>query len=96
MEDDGPWLEAMRTSRYVIGSPEYISDVERDLKQRRTGKATDLDVTLPREQADLTTIDRIVAAAYRIDPKDLQYHDRRSGEAKRRRSPWSWPVAIAA
>ena len=82
MEDDGPLLEAMRASSHAIGSCQYISTIEKQLKDRRTGEATDRDVRLPRQRTDLDTIDRIVAAHFGIDAETLKCHGRRAGEAK--------------
>ena len=82
MEDDRPLLEAMRSSRYAIGSQQYVAEIEQEFEKRRTGKATDRDVALPRAQVDLQRITQIVAEQYGIDPGALKQHGRRAGEAK--------------
>ena len=77
MEDDRPLLEAMRSSRYAIGSQQYVAEIEQEFEKRRTGKATDRDVALPRAQVDLQRITQIVAEQYGIDPGALKQHGRR-------------------
>ena len=48
MEDDRPLLDAMKANRYAIGGPEFIEQTERQLQGRRSGRAQDADVALPR------------------------------------------------
>ena len=82
MEDDRPLLEVMRTSRHAVGSEQFVERIEREFKQRRTGRPTDRDLELPREQVDLERISRAVAAMYEIDAAVLRRHGGRAGEAK--------------
>jgi len=82
MEDDRPLREAMRASRYAIGSDAYVAKIEEKLKARRTGRPQDRDVMLPRRRVDLQRIDQVVAEQYAVEPADLRRHGRRAGEAK--------------
>lgn len=82
MEDDRPLLEVMRASRHAVGSEQFVERIEREFKQRRTGRPTDRDVDLPREQVDLERISRAVAAMYEIDAAVLRRHGGRAGEGK--------------
>ncbi len=82
MEDDRPLLDAMKANRYAIGGPEFIEQTERQLQGRRSGRAQDADVALPRWTVDIQQIDRLVAAQYGVEPDDLKAHGRRSGPAK--------------
>ena len=51
LDDDGPLLEAMQASRYAIGGPEFIERTERQLEGRRSGRAQDADLALPRRRS---------------------------------------------
>ena len=82
MEDDRPLREALRASRYAIGSPAYIQNVEEMLQRQRTGESKDRDVSLPRKTVALEAIDGAVAAAFGLAPEDLRRHGRRAGAAK--------------
>jgi len=82
MEDDAPLREALRASRYAIGSPAFAKKVEKMLQKQREARPAQRDLDLPRPLVDLQTIDRIVAEAFRIDPARLRQHGRRAGEAK--------------
>jgi hypothetical protein len=81
-EDDRPLLDAMRASRYAVGSERFVAKIEDELRGRRTGQPTDRDVQLPRKLLTPDEIARAVAEAYGIDAAVLRQHGRRAGEAK--------------
>jgi putative transposase len=82
LDDDGPLLDAMRASRYAIGGPEFIERTERQLQGRRSGRAQDADLVLPRLTVDIQRIDRLVAARCGVQPADLKTHGHHGGPAK--------------
>jgi putative transposase len=81
-EDDKILFDALRGSRYAIGSPAYVKKIEDLLQKKRTGRPQDRDVALPRAVTDLDSIDQVVAEAYALDPAVLRRHGRRAGVAK--------------
>ena len=82
LDDDGPLLDAMKASRYAVGGPEFIERTQRQLQGRRSGRAQDADLALPRLTVDIQRIDGLVAAHCGIEPADLKTHGHHSGPAK--------------
>jgi REP element-mobilizing transposase RayT len=82
LEDDRPLLEAMAASRYAIGRSRFVEQTEKLVEQRRTGRAQDDDLALPRWTVPIDEIDAAVARRYRIDRQDLQTHGHHAGSAK--------------
>jgi len=82
LDDDGPLLEAMRASRYAVGSSQYVARIEDTLRSRRAGGPGDRDLDLPRPVVDLASISRAVAAEFGIAAEQLTQHGRRAGPAK--------------
>ncbi len=82
LDDDRPILEALKASRYAIGSDRFVEETERRLGGRRTGRSQDADVALPRTVWPIADIDAAVAAHFGLDPKELKRHGHRSGLAK--------------
>ena len=74
--------EALRASRYAIGSSAYVEGVEKMLRQERTREPDKRDWSLPRPIVPLEAIDESVAAAFGIAPEDLRRHGRSAGPAK--------------
>jgi putative transposase len=82
LDDDRPLLDAMKANRYAIGGPAFIEQTERQLDARRSGRAQDADLALPRPTVPIEPIDRLAAAQYGVEPADLKTHGRQSGPAK--------------
>jgi REP element-mobilizing transposase RayT len=83
LDDDRQLQEALRASRYAIGSPAFIEQTERRLQGRRRGRIQDADLALPRLTVPIERIDRLVAREFAIQPADLKAHGHHSGAAKR-------------
>jgi REP element-mobilizing transposase RayT/DNA-binding transcriptional ArsR family regulator len=71
-EDDAPILAAMAASRHAIGGGEFVEHTERRLAIRRSGRAVDRDLDLPRATVPVERIDEAVAAHYGVMPTDLE------------------------
>ncbi len=72
LEDDGPILEALAASRYAIGSTAFVEQTERQLAARRSGRAQDRDLALPRAiTVPVERVDEVVAAYYGVSAADL-------------------------
>jgi putative transposase len=82
LDDDGPLLDAMKASRHAIGGQEFIERIERQLEGRRSGRAQDADLALPRPTVDIRRIDRAVTAHCGVKPADLKAHGHHCGPAK--------------
>jgi len=82
LEDDRPLREAMRASRYAVGSGQYVARVEEQLRAQRTGGPRDRDLDLPRPRVGLASISRAVAAEFGIAAEHLTQHGHRAGLAK--------------
>ena len=81
----------MKASRYAIGGPEFIEQTERQLQGRRSGRAQDADLALPRLTVDIQRIDRLVAASVVSNWQTSK--PTATTAARPRRWPSSWPVA---
>jgi REP element-mobilizing transposase RayT len=82
LEDDGPLLEAMAASRYAIGGATFTEKTEARVEARRSGRAQDADLDLPRWTVPLAAIDAAVAKRYGVAQSLLSAHGHRSGAAK--------------
>jgi hypothetical protein len=82
LEDDGPILEALAASRYAIGDSAFVEKAERQLTRRRSGRAQDADLALPRPTIASVRIDARVAAEFGVKPEDLRAHGHHGGTAK--------------
>ena len=82
LDDDRPILEALKASRYAIGSDRFVEETERRLVALRTGRSQDADLALPRTVWPIRDIDAAVAAHFGLDPKELKRHGHRAGLAK--------------
>ena len=71
-------LEALAASRYAIGSAAFLDTTEQRLAGRRSGRAQDRDLALPRATLGIERIDEAVAAHYGLAPWDVA--NCRSGE----------------
>ena len=56
VEEDKILCDALRASRYAIGSAAYIKKIEDLLQKKRTGRPQDRDLALPRAVSDLESI----------------------------------------
>ena len=82
-EDDDQMMQILRASAYAIGSDEFILETEQMLKSRASGKATDMDVAVPRKYVGINEIDELVATEFGIESTDLQSKQRRVSVPRR-------------
>ena len=83
LEDDEPFVELMKSSAHAIGGEPFVERIEKSLRDRSRGAASDADVSLPWSGVEFDAIDRVVSKTYRIRPEDLRLHGHAVGEAKR-------------
>lgn len=93
--DDRPLLDAMKANRYAIGGPEFVTQIERQLQGRRSGRPQDADVDLPRLRVDIERIDALVAAWHGVEPADAdpsprKYRWSRNSSSGRIRAAKGW------
>ena len=82
-KDDEVLKEAFYASRYAIGGKKFVEQAESELNEMHIRRASFGDITLPRKDGvQVEKIEKVVAARYGIDLKDLHDHGRRVGEAK--------------
>ncbi len=81
-KDDEPLRMIMAASPYAIGSESFIEKAHEDLSKRRSGKAKDADLMLPKTSTALSEIDRVVCKGFGVHPDVLKRHGRRAGVAK--------------
>jgi len=82
LDDDRPILEALKASRYAIGSERFVEETERRLGGLRTGRSQDADVALPRSVCAIAQIDAVVASHFGLDAEQLKRHGHSAGQAK--------------
>ncbi len=84
MEDDSDLRRLLDQSSHGIGDEEYVSGLEEELRERKSGAARDRDVAYPDEGISLDRIDEIVAREYVTGVEALKAHGRRkkTGTAK--------------
>ena len=70
--------DLLAANRYAIGSAAFIDTTEQRLAGRRSGRAQDRDLALPRATLGIERIDEAVAAHYGVSPLDVA--NCRSGE----------------
>jgi putative transposase len=80
--DDRLILDALGASRFCIGDAAFVERTEQLLSRRRSGRAEDEDLVLPRSTVNLARIDALVAAHYGVAEEQMQAHGRRAGQAK--------------
>ena len=82
LEDDEPFVELMKSSAHAIGGEPFVERIEKSLRERSRGAASDADVSLPWSGVEFDAIDRVVSKTYRIRPEDLRLHGHAAGEAE--------------
>ncbi|MEI6516663.1 MAG: transposase [bacterium] len=84
MEDDSELRRLLDQSSHGIGDEEYVSGLEEELRERKSGAARDRDVAYPDEGIALGRIDELVAREYGTGIEALKAHGRRNktGTAK--------------
>ena len=79
MEEDGALRELMGQSGYGIGSEEFVKELERELRARKSGTERDRDVAYPEEKVLSDRIDEVVARAYGTTAAALRAHGHNKG-----------------
>ena len=62
----------MKASAHAIGGEPLVERMEKSLRDRSRGDASDADVSLPWSGVEFDAIDRVVSKKYRIRPEDLR------------------------
>ncbi len=82
LDHDGPLLEALKASRYAIGSERFVEETERRLGGLRRGRSQDADVAYPRSVYPIGEVDAAVVAHFGLDAEQLKRHGHSAGVAK--------------
>lgn len=78
-ENDEELRRLLERSAHGVGDEEYVSALERELRERRSGGAKDRDVAYPVDRVALERIDEEVAKEYGVAPEALREDGRRTG-----------------
>jgi putative transposase len=82
-ERDDVLEAAFAASRYAIGSKEFVEQADAALKEMHVREALFGDAELPVEKnIDISEIETLVAAKYKMEVAELREHGRRVGDAK--------------
>ena len=79
MVDDGELRRMLEQSSHGIGDEDYIESLEKELRDRKSGKDRDRDVAYPGERISLERINAVVASEFGLAVVAMSAHGRCKG-----------------